>query len=94
VEAVNPLSHGPLGGIELQLVSYVDAPDNQDIAFLFDFTGSLRYETSFTCRDVARLQRASKGSRQSTRCGCHHVIQCRGVRLVNLQVHAIVFRHV
>src|ERR1700747_3091157 len=65
----------------LQPVLYVDAFDDEHaILRFFDFS------TNFACElavglDLARLQRAPKGSKQSTRDGCNQIIYGRGMRL-------------
>ena len=53
----------------LQPQFHMDPPDDQDIIFQFDFADGLRREPAIRSVDLTRLQRASKGSGESTR-GC------------------------
>jgi hypothetical protein len=65
----------------------------QHIAIFLNFAFALRSQKTFTCWNLTRLQRAAKGAGQSTRRRRNDVIQCRGVRLVDIGVHAIMLGH-
>jgi hypothetical protein len=76
-------------GGKVQVIRYVNAPYNQHIALLFDLADRLRGESSFPSRNIARLQRASQGTRQSTS-GCgYEIVQGCGVRFEDLWIHTV-----
>jgi hypothetical protein len=58
-----------------QAVMDGDSPNDQNVSVQLDFPHG--FCTQLTARGInlARLQRASKGSRQSTRCGRNDVVQ-------------------
>ena len=62
-----------------QSKSDVDAPNYQNTIFQFDFTNGFRFQSVVRCRDLTRLQRASKCAGESTGCRRYDVIQRRGV---------------
>ena len=62
-----------LFGLEPQ--SHVNAADHKYVFFQFDLTHCFPHQTAARCIDLTRLQRASKGSRQSTRRGGNNVIE-------------------
>jgi hypothetical protein len=67
----------------------VNAPYNQHIPLFFDLANRLRGEASFSSRNIARFQRASQGTRQSTG-GCgYEIVQGCGVRFEDLWIHAV-----
>ncbi len=90
---MNPLGNFALCRLELQVVPHVDAADDQHLAVQLDLAGRFRGQPTLAGGDPARLQRATKGSRQSPRGGRDDVVQRGGVRLVDAGVHAIVLRH-
>ncbi len=61
----------------------VNAPDHQYILLQLDLSHGLPYLSSSGRIDLTRLQRASKGSRQSTRRGGDNVIERGGARFRN-----------
>ena len=64
--------------------------DHQDVVLLFDLSDCIRYEPFVRCIDLTRLQRASKGSGQSTGGGRDYVVQCRGVRFQDVRRNLVV----
>jgi hypothetical protein len=90
VETVHPLRGFPLPGIGLQPQLDVDPFDDQDLPFELDLSGRLANEEPFTGRNLTRLQRASEGSGQSTRCGRDHVVEGRGVLFILPRLRAVV----
>ena len=58
----------------------MDSLDHQNAVFLLDFPGRVSNQLVYGCRNLTRLQRASKGSGQSTGGGRHDVIESGGVR--------------
>ena len=93
MEAVDSLGDCPLLWLDVERIGYPDPYDDQDAFFLFDLADDIGEQASFTCGDVARLQRAAKCSRQSTAGGSHHIVQSRCVGFVDGRVHPIVGRH-
>jgi hypothetical protein len=79
VNVVCPLGRFELGRVHLEMIGDMDPADHQDLVFGLDFTDRFRGQIAFTSWDIARLQRASEGSGQSTGSGSNHVIQCRGM---------------
>jgi hypothetical protein len=71
------------------MINHVNATNDEDFAVLLDLSSPFGRKPAFTGRNSARLQRATKGARQSTGRRRHHVIQGGGVRFVHVQVHAI-----
>ncbi len=68
----------------------MDAPDNQNLALKLDLTMSFCHQFAFTRGDSARLQRATKGARQSAGGRGDDVIQRRRLRAVNVAVDPVV----
>jgi len=68
----------------------VDSLDDQHLPFELDLSGRLAKEEPFTSRDLTRLQRASEGPDQSTRCGRDHVVERRGMRFILAGLRAVV----
>lgn len=84
-----PLGSFTLVWLEFQVVSDVDAPDNQHLPIQFDLTGRFGTEPSLPGRDPARLQRASKGPGESPRGRCNNVVQRSSVRGVDGRINSI-----
>src|SRR6202022_4819776 len=79
--AVDSLGGFAVRGGSLQVQSDVD-PSDHEHAFLFlHLTDSLRCQPVACRGDLAHLQCASKGSRESTGCGGHDAVERRRVRL-------------
>jgi hypothetical protein len=76
-------------GGKAQVIRYVNAPHNQHIPLLFDLADRLRGESSFSSRNIARLQRASQGTRKSTGGRSYEIVQGCGVRFEDLWIHAV-----
>jgi hypothetical protein len=69
----------PLDGLSLILrcsepVANVNAPDHKDVSFELNFARSIRTQLIVAGVDMARLQRASECSRESTGGRRYHVI--------------------
>ncbi len=61
---------------------HVNPPDDEDLVFRFlDFPDRLAAQAVTVSPDVARLQRASEGPRQSASCSGDDVVERRRVRL-------------
>ncbi len=79
-----------LGTSGLERESNVDSADHQDVALQLDLADRLSGQTIIGSGDLARFQRASKSSSQSTR-GCgNHVVERGGMRLVRVRRHLVV----
>ena len=77
--------------IQLQVILNVYSANHQHIPFLLDLTCCLRMQYSFACGNLARIQRATKGTGESARCGSDDIIQGRCVGLVVIRIYTIVF---
>jgi hypothetical protein len=89
VKAVDPLGHLPLSRVELEMVGDVNAAYDEDVIICFDLAPGFGAEITFTGRDVARFQRASKGPGQSTSCRCDQVIEGSGMGVILAHVSAV-----
>lgn len=78
-----------LGG-QLEGVAYMDAADDEDAVFFFNFSRGLGYKPPFSGRNVTRFQRATKGAGQSTGSSGDDVVEGGGVGLVLRHVGPIV----
>lgn len=58
----------------------MDPLDDEYTIFNFDLANRVGNEVAAACVDLARLQRASQGARQSTGCGGDHPVDRRGIR--------------
>ncbi len=73
---------------------YVNPPDDEDLVFRFlDFTDRLAGQAVAVSPDVARLQRASEGPRQSVGCGRDDVVERRRSRFEGPGGNLIVLSH-
>ena len=68
----------------------MDAPDHQDAIFFFNFADSLGDQPVYRSGDLTRLQRASKGSGESTGGCCDNVIESGRMRRECVRRHFIV----
>ena len=93
VKSVYALGCLALLGGHAQLVTDVNPLYHQHLTILFYFAARLSAQPAFICGNAARFQRASKGPRQSTGGGCHHIIERGGVRSMHILVDAIVRGH-
>ena len=75
------------------MVTDVNPLYHQHRAILFYFAARLSAQPAFICGNAARFQRASKGPRQSTGGGCHHIIERGGVRSMHVLIDAVVHGH-
>ena len=64
-------------GVESEAISDVDPLDDQHVVFELDFADRLARQTSFCGGNLTRLQRASKGPRQSAGGGRNDVVEGR-----------------
>ena len=76
-------------GLEFELG--VNAPDDQDATFDFNFAHALGNQALVRSRDLTRLQRASKGAGESAGGGRNDVVQCRRVRFQHVWRDLVVF---
>jgi hypothetical protein len=80
MHALHGLTHG--GGIvSAQIVGYMHTLDDQHAAIVLDFTANFATEAAIFGIDFARIQRASKGAKQSTAEGGDDVVDGGGVGL-------------
>ena len=93
VGAVNALGNLPLFLVDLEIVRYMNTPDDEYTALFANLAYGLGSEASIMCRDAARLQRAPKRASQSTCGSSHHVIKRGGVRLPCTRIYAIVLSY-
>ena len=68
----------------------MDAPDYQNTIFFFDFADGLAHQPVYGSGDLTRLQRASKGSGESTRGRRHDVIESGRMSREGVRRHFIV----
>ena len=80
-----------LGGLKPE--DNMDAADDQYIILQFDFADCLRHQSFIRGVYVTRLQRASKGSGQSTRSCGDNVVQGRGMGLEDRWRNFVMLRH-
>jgi hypothetical protein len=90
VNRVRTLRRRALLGAQPQVVSHVDATNDQHVAVSLDLAGSLRREEPLAGWDLARFQRTAKGAGQSAGGRSNEVVERRVARLVDLRVDAIV----
>ena len=69
------------------MIDNANSPDNQHIILFFNLPDCFRGKPALTGRNSTRLQRAPKGSRQSTGCRGYHIIQGCGMWLVYLRIY-------
>lgn len=93
MDSMGPHGHVVLLGGEPQMVSHVDPAYHQDTSILFDLANGLGYKAAFTCRNLARFQRAPQGSSESASGRRYKVIERRRMRLLHLRIHTIMFGH-
>lgn len=91
VHRVHALNRFTRLGRSLQVVDDVNASYDQDLILRLYLARHLRRQALAARVDLARLQRAPEGSRESTASGGNDVIERRGVRLRDLRAHAVVF---
>jgi hypothetical protein len=90
-KAVDPDCRLALRFFGLEPEPHVNPLDDQDIIFEFDLAGRLRDQPRIRRIDLTRLQRASKGSGQSTGGGRDYIVQSRGVRFQDIRWNLVVF---
>jgi len=76
-----------LGRREMHLHMY--PADHKNVILRFQFANGFRVQPALAGRDFTRLQRASEGSRKSTRRRGHDVVQRCRVRLVHPLRHLV-----
>jgi hypothetical protein len=76
----------------LQPQTHMNAPDDENIFFQLDFTHGFAHKSPRGRIDLTRLQRASKGSRKSTRSRGDNVIERRSTRFCYSRRNLIVLR--
>ena len=74
-----------------QVVDDVDALDDQDFLFELDFARDVGGQ--LVDSDLARCQRASEGSRQSTGGRCDNIVPSCGMGLQHVRWNSVMFRH-
>ena len=77
----------------LQLVADPNALDDEYAALDLDVALGLGREMSLAGVDLARLQRATQRTGESTCCRRDHVIECCGVRLEGPGLGPVMLRH-
>jgi len=77
----------------LQLVADPNALDDEHAALDLDVALGLGREMSLAGVDLARLQRATQRTGESTCCRRDHVIECCGVRLEGPGLGPVMLRH-
>jgi hypothetical protein len=82
MEPQDALGSGSLVRLSFQMVDYVDAPYHQHLVLCLDLTNDIRRQVPLSGGNPARLQRAAKGTRQSTTGRRDKIVYCRGVRWV------------
>jgi hypothetical protein len=90
VHLVHPLGGLAVGRVQLQVVVHVDAFDDQHAAVRLDLAAGFGNQFSIACRDLARLQRTTKGAGQSAGGGRHHIIQRGGMGFMDVGIDTVV----
>ena len=90
VHLVHPLSGLPVGRIQLQVVVYMDAFDDQHPAVRLNLAPGLGNQPSVSCRNLARLQRTTERPGQSAGSGRYHIIQRGGMGFMHVGVDTVV----
>jgi len=67
----------------------VNSAEHQHTFLDLDFAARHRRQPVPTRHDLARLQRAPQGSKESTACRSHDIIDGRGVRIRHLTLNAV-----
>lgn len=93
MDAVDALGRLPMFRGDLQPVADVDSLQDEDASLDLDFTHGGRNESFVAGGNLTRLQRASQSSGQSSGGGSNHVIDGRGMRIVNVGVDFVVLGH-
>jgi hypothetical protein len=91
VHAVDPLHRSPVLLVRLEPHPHVDALDHEDTFLFLDFTDGLCYQPVNRRRDLTRLQRASKGSGESTGGRGDDVVERRRMGREGIRRYLIVF---
>lgn len=86
---VGALGRLPMFGIELEAVTHVNAADDKHVFFCFDFASRFRDQPALSGRNVARLQRATKGASQSAGGGSDHVVEGGRMWIVDVCINAV-----
>lgn len=92
VEAMHAFRRSLLVSFSPEVVADVNASDHHHVTVLLNLAHCVRRQPAFTCRNPARLQRATQGARQSTCGGSNQVVDGRGVGFVDRQIDAILLR--
>jgi len=79
-EAVHAVGGLPMTLFRLEPHSHMNVSDDEHVVLDFDLAERFGYQPVVRRIDLTRFQRASKGSRQSTRGRRHNIIQGCGVR--------------
>jgi hypothetical protein len=79
--------------VRLQMQADVNPPDYQHAFIELNFADGFGNQPAIRGRNVARLQRASKRSGESTCGGCDDIVQGRGMFLERAGRQLIVLRH-
>jgi hypothetical protein len=88
--SVHALRRLLIGASGFERESNVDSADHQDVSLQLDVADRLGGQTVIGSGDLARFQRASESSSQSTR-GCgNHVVERGGMRLIRVWRHLVV----
>ena len=90
---VHPCSGGPVNIFGLQNQAYVNPAQHEYIVIQFNLPDRISYQTSAGRVDLARLQRTSKCSCESTSGRSHYVIECSGMRFSNMNGNLIMSSH-
>ena len=93
VKPMRALGGGALVRGQPQVVVDVHGPDHQYRAFLAYVSGRVAGQVALTGGYIARFQRAPQRAGQSPAGGRHHVVERRGVRLMNVRIDAVVLGH-
>jgi len=90
VKAQHALGSLAFGRIDFQVVTHMNAPENQHLAVQLNFARRFRREPTFASRNPARFQRAAECPGESTGGGSYDIIERGGMRLGDIGADAIV----
>ena len=91
MDPVNPFNRLPLVRRRSELIAYVNASDHKHVAIELNFSGCFRSKPVIASIDLARLQRASECSCESTGGRGNDIIQGRGMRWISIRGNLVMF---
>ena len=91
MDIVNALNNPPLVCRRSELVAHVNASDHKHVAIELNFSDCFRTKPVIASVDLARLQRASECSCESTGGRGNDIIQGCGMRWISIRGNLVMF---